>query len=112
MALRPRAAEFERDLSSKTARPASSDSIERLPYQVVNANGQPSTNIEETGIRTNITPQIMGQRSDSVKLAMNFAVKSLVVHIRSQRVNIRRPARDIQTVKSTSAAARVPRSAD
>lgn len=54
------------------------NSITRLPYQVVNAQGQPSTNFEETGIRTNITPQIMGQRSDSVKLALNFAVKSLL----------------------------------
>ncbi|HMN68268.1 MAG TPA: pilus assembly protein, partial [Bdellovibrionales bacterium] len=39
------------------------NSITRLPYQVVNGQGQPSTNFEETGIRTNITPQIMGQRS-------------------------------------------------
>lgn len=54
------------------------NSITRLPYQVVNATGQPSTNFEETGIRTNITPEIMGPRSDSVKLALNFAVKSLV----------------------------------
>lgn len=59
-------------------KPGVINSITRLPYQVVNAQGQPSTNFEETGIRTNITPQIMGQRSDSVKLAMNFAVKSLI----------------------------------
>lgn len=59
-------------------KPGVINSITRLPYQVVNAQGQPSTNFEETGIRTNITPQIMGARSDSVKLAMNFAVKSLI----------------------------------
>lgn len=54
------------------------NSITRLPYQVVNAQGQPSTNFEETGIRTNITPQVLGERSDSVKMALNFAVKSLL----------------------------------
>lgn len=54
------------------------NSINRLPYQVVNAQGQPSTNFEETGIRTTITPTILGQRSDSVKLVMSFAVKSLI----------------------------------
>jgi pilus assembly protein CpaC len=59
-------------------KPGVINSITRLPYQVVNAQGQPSTNFEETGIKTNITPQIMGARSDSVKLAMNFSVKSLI----------------------------------
>ncbi len=54
------------------------NSITRLPYQVVNAQGQPSTNFEETGIRANITPQILGSRSDSVKLTLSFAVKSLL----------------------------------
>ncbi|MCB0412578.1 MAG: BON domain-containing protein, partial [Bdellovibrionales bacterium] len=54
------------------------NSITRLPYQVVNAQGQPSTNFEETGLRTNITPRIMGARSDSIQLDMNFSVKSLL----------------------------------
>lgn len=54
------------------------NSITRIPYQVVNGEGQPSTNFEETGLRANITPQVMGARSDSVRLNMNFAVKSLV----------------------------------
>lgn len=59
-------------------KPGVINSITRLPYQVVNAQGQPSTNFEEAGIRTNITPEIMGARSDSVKMALNFAVKSLL----------------------------------
>lgn len=54
------------------------NSVTRLPYQVINGQGQPSTNFEETGLRTNITPKVMGKRSDSVKLAMNFSVKSLL----------------------------------
>lgn len=54
------------------------NSITRLPYQVVNSQGQPSTNFEETGLRAAITPRILGARSDSVKLEMSFAVKSLI----------------------------------
>lgn len=54
------------------------NSITRLPYQVVNAQGQPSTNFEETGLRATLTPTILGARSDSVKLEMSFAVKSLI----------------------------------
>jgi pilus assembly protein CpaC len=54
------------------------NSISRIPYQVVNAQGQPSTNFEEAGIRASITPAILGARSDSVRLDTNFAVKSLV----------------------------------
>jgi pilus assembly protein CpaC len=54
------------------------NSTTRLPYQVVNAQGQPSTNFEEAGIRSSITPELVGARSDSVKLALNFTVKSLL----------------------------------
>lgn len=54
------------------------NSLTRLPYLVTNAQGQPSTNFEETGLRAQITPRILGARSDSVKLEMSFAVKSLI----------------------------------
>lgn len=71
------------------------NSITRLPYQVVNAQGQPSTNFEETGLKTNITPEVMGQRSDSVKLNMNFAVKSLISQTAQGPTT---SSREIQTV--------------
>lgn len=70
------------------------NSITRLPYQVVNAQGQPSTNFEETGLRTNITPKVMGARSDSVKLAINFSVKSLLSYSDQGPLTA---AREIQT---------------
>lgn len=54
------------------------NSISRIPYQVVNAEGQPSTNFEETGIRAQILPSIIGSRSDSIRLEMKFAVKGLL----------------------------------
>src|SRR5690606_37660969 len=49
-----------------------------IPYQVVTAEGLPSTSFAEAGIRTTITPTIQGPRSDSVGLNMNFAVRSLI----------------------------------
>ncbi|MEK6555198.1 MAG: pilus assembly protein, partial [Bdellovibrionota bacterium] len=54
------------------------NSIQRIPYQVVTAEGLPSTNFEEAGIRTEITPKVQGARSDSVHLNMKFSVKSLL----------------------------------
>lgn len=81
------------------------NSITRLPYQVVNQDGQPSTNFEETGLRTTITPTIMGARSDSVRLNMNFSVKSLISYTDQGPLTA---AREIQTtlhVRSTQSAA-------
>lgn len=54
------------------------NSITRLPYQVINGQGQPSTSFEETGLKTSITPAVLGARSDSIKMDMSFAVKSLI----------------------------------
>lgn len=81
------------------------NSITRLPYQVVNAQGQPSTNFEETGIRMNITPQIMGARSDSVKLALNFAVKSLLSYSDQGPLTASREIQTILHVRSGQSAA-------
>lgn len=71
------------------------NSISRLPYQVVNSEGQPSTNFEEAGLKTAITPSILGARSDSVKLETNFSVKSLVSYTSQGPLTA---AREIQTV--------------
>ena len=81
------------------------NSITRLPYQVVNGQGQPSTNFEETGIRTNITPSIMGQRSDSVKLALNFSVKSLLSYSDQGPLTASREIQTVLHVRSGQSAA-------
>ncbi len=81
------------------------NSITRLPYQVVNGQGQPSTNFEETGIRTSITPQIMGARSDSVKLALNFAVKSLLSYSDQGPLTASREIQTIVHIRSGQSAA-------
>ncbi len=81
------------------------NSITRLPYQVVNGQGQPSTNFEETGIKTNVTPQIMGARSDSVKLALNFAVKSLLSYSDQGPLTASREIQTVLHVRSGQSAA-------
>lgn len=81
------------------------NSISRIPYQIVNAQGQPSTAFEETGIRTNITPGILGARSDSVQLQLNFAVKSLVSYTDQGPLTSSREIQTIIVVRSGQSAA-------
>ena len=50
----------------------------RLPYQVVDKNGQPSTNFEEAGLITTITPKIINPRSDSISMSLEFAMRNLL----------------------------------
>lgn len=60
------------------AKPGTLNSIQNIPYQIVTAEGLPSTSFAEAGIRTTITPQIIGSRSDSISLKLAFSVKSLI----------------------------------
>ncbi|MCB0350139.1 MAG: BON domain-containing protein [Bdellovibrionales bacterium] len=60
------------------AKPGTLNSIQNIPYQIVTADGLPSTSFAEAGIRTTITPQIIGSRSDSISLKLAFSVKSLI----------------------------------
>lgn len=50
----------------------------RVPYQTTNEKGQPSTQFENVGLRTNLTPQILNARSDSIRISMDFAMSSLL----------------------------------
>lgn len=50
----------------------------RIPYLVAGPQGVQSTNFEEAGMITTITPKVTGARSDSVRLQMDFSVKSLL----------------------------------
>ncbi len=54
------------------------NSIQNVPYQVVTGDGVPSTAFTEAGLRTNVTPNIVGSKSDSVGLKLSFSVKSLL----------------------------------
>lgn len=50
----------------------------RIPYQTVNGEGQATTAFEEVGLVTNITPAVMGSKSDSIRLSLDFSTKSLL----------------------------------
>ncbi len=58
--------------------PGKVQSLTRIPYQVIGANNQPSTQFEESGISSTITPSILGQNSDSIRLTIDFSLKSLL----------------------------------
>jgi pilus assembly protein CpaC len=53
-------------------------SMTKIPYQLVDANGTPTTQFSEAGIQTQITPKIMGTRSDTINLNVNFVIKNLL----------------------------------
>lgn len=52
--------------------------VVKVPYQTMNAQGQMSTAFEEAGLITSITPQILNPRSDSIRLNLDFSMKSLL----------------------------------
>lgn len=58
--------------------PGKVQSLTRIPYQIVGPNNQPSTAFEESGISSTITPSILGQNSDSIRLTIDFSLKSLL----------------------------------
>lgn len=53
-------------------------SMTRVPYQTVGADGLAKTDFEEAGISTNVTPQIIGAKSDSIQLSIEFVIKALL----------------------------------
>lgn len=52
--------------------------ITKVPYQTVNQYGQPSTSFEDAGLMSSITPDLISPRSDSIRLSMDFSMKSLL----------------------------------
>jgi pilus assembly protein CpaC len=52
--------------------------VTKIPYQTVSAQGQPITQFEEAGFNSSITPTILNQRSDSIRLQMDFSMKALL----------------------------------
>lgn len=53
-------------------------SVVRIPFQTINAQGQASTNFEEAGMVTSVTPKLINPRSDSIELQLDFSVKNLL----------------------------------
>lgn len=53
-------------------------STTRIPYNVTNQQGQPSTNFEEVGIVSSMTPAILSSKSDTIQLSMDFSLRNLI----------------------------------
>nr|MCU0721047.1 hypothetical protein [Pirellula sp.] len=53
-------------------------SVQNIPYQFVAGQGMMTTSFQEVGIKTQVTPGIVGARSDSVNLKLNFEISSLI----------------------------------
>lgn len=58
--------------------PGTVKSLTRIPYQIIGPGNQPSTQFEEAGISSIIKPEVLGQNSDSLRLTVDFSLKSLL----------------------------------
>jgi pilus assembly protein CpaC len=58
--------------------PGTVRSLTRIPYQIIGPGNQPSTQFEEAGISSEIKPEILGTNSDSIRMTVNFSLKSLL----------------------------------
>ena len=52
------------------------NSVSKVPYQTV-SDGQTGTSFVDVGLKTAITPKVLGSRSDSISLDMNFGISAL-----------------------------------
>lgn len=89
----------------ENTKPGTLNSFQKIPFQTVAENGVPATSFADAGIKTTITPNIVGSRSDSVNLKMSFAISSLIGMTSAGPLTSQR---DIQTelvVRSSQSAA-------
>lgn len=54
------------------------NSVQEVPFQTAGERGIPVTSFKEVGMATSITPVILGERSDSISLEMDFELSALV----------------------------------
>jgi pilus assembly protein CpaC len=59
------------------------NSTQSQPYQTASATGAPVTSFIDVGIATSITPAILGERSDSISLEMDFEISALTGQTRA-----------------------------
>jgi pilus assembly protein CpaC len=52
--------------------------LTNMPYSVIGKDGQPGTAFAEVGIKSAITPVILGEKSGSVHMDMDFALSNLL----------------------------------
>ena len=76
-----------------------------IPYQGVAENGTLTTKFETTGIVTEITPRVIGSRSDSIKLQMMFQIKALLGSTPQGPLISNREIRSVLVIRSGQSAA-------
>ncbi len=54
------------------------NSVQEVPYQTASEKGIPTTSFKEVGMAVSITPVVLGERSDSISLDMDFELSALV----------------------------------
>ncbi|MBC86301.1 MAG: pilus assembly protein [Bdellovibrionaceae bacterium] len=81
------------------------NSIEKIPYIGTTSDGKTATSFEETGITATITPQVLGARSDSIKLKMAFQVSSLIGMTPTGPLTSSRSIQSVIVVRSGQSAA-------
>lgn len=62
----------------ENSKPGTLNSFQKIPFQTVAEGGVPATSFADAGMKTTITPNIVGSRSDSVNLKMSFSISSLI----------------------------------
>lgn len=77
----------------------------RIPYQTMGPQGQLATDFEDVGMTTVITPKIMGNRSDSINLKLDFGLKALLSMSEKGPVVSRNTINTVITVRSGQSAA-------
>lgn len=80
-------------------------SVSNVPYPVVNATGQAGTQFQPVGINTQITPAIISNNSDSIRLDLGFAISQLIGVTDAGPMTTENTMRTIITVRSGQSAA-------
>lgn len=81
------------------------NSTSKIPYQTMSDKALPITQFETVGIRTSVTPSIIGARSDSVSLNMNFSIASLIGQTNNGPMTSQREIKTSVVVRSGQSAA-------
>ena len=81
------------------------ESVTQVPYQVLGANGVPGTNFAKAGLVSHIIPNMMGGKSDSIKLTINFKVSNLMGVTQAGPLISERTINTIVVVRSRESAA-------
>ena len=77
----------------------------QIPYQIIGPQGVPGTAFAGAGLTSNITPKIMGGKSDSINLNINFEVSNLMGMTDKGPLITRRNINTIVIVRSSQSAA-------